>query len=282
MENYQLNYPDHTHSIIRVFKSSQPTAPTFLVLPAMGTKARYYEPFAAKLSMENYHVIIADWRGNGDFSIQPSREVNFGYEELIEDIGTLVDYADEVFPNSKKMIVGHSLGGQVGSLYTAIHPERIAGLVLMTSCLVHYRGWGMFGGLKVLFASTLFPILSTVLGYFPGHQLGFAGKEAKQVMKDWSYNGWTGKYATTNNKVDYNQALAQLSKKILSISVEGDVLASKQAVINLLNKYHSSSNITHLHVSSEESGVRGLNHFKWVKQPDYFVDLIAKWERRIN
>lgn len=277
MELIDLQYWDNTKSKIRLFKSPNATM-TFIMLPAMGTKARYYEIFAERLNREGYQVVIADWRGHGDFDTRASRKVNFGYKELVQDIGSLVEYLNHSLPNTQKIILGHSLGGQLGSLFASRYPDQIDALILIASCLVYYKGWEGFEATKVLMAVNLFPLICNMVGYFPGKKIGFAGREAKQVMKDWSLNGRTGKYILFKDAFDYEASLATLEKDILAFSMDKDYMAPKKAVENLLDKYNNQSKITHLHVGSEETNIEGLNHFNWAKNPDYFVNEIKNWE----
>ena len=276
MEIKELQYWDNTKSKIRVFKAENAST-TFIILPAMGTKARYYETFAARLNQEDYHVVIADWRGHGDFETKASRKNNFGYKELLQDIDALVNQIDEWLPNTQKMFIGHSLGGQLGSLYAARFPDKVEALVLIASCSVYYKGWDGFEATKIYIVVTLLPLIARLVGYFPGKQVGFAGREARQVMKDWAYNGISGIYSPKNDDFDYEKALARLSKDVLAISIDPDNMAPKKAVENLYHKYGDQEKVQHLHVGFKETNIEEINHFTWAKYPDYFVNAIKAW-----
>ena len=82
----------------------------------MGVRASYYESFAANLCEHGFNVVTADWRGQGKSSERASRTTNFGYEDIICDLRELIEHTDTWFPNTKKIIVGHSLGGQISKL----------------------------------------------------------------------------------------------------------------------------------------------------------------------
>lgn len=273
----EIKYSDNTKNVLTVFSAKEKSDITLICLPAMGVRASFYDTFAENLNSLNYNVITTDWRGQGKSSVRASRSTNFGYENIIGDIKETIDYADTWFPNTKKVIVGHSLGGQLGSLYASRYPEEISGLVLITSCNVHYKGWEKGTAMKLRFAGNLFYPVSKVIGHFPGIKIGFGGKEARTVMKDWCNNALNGKYEITNSDYDYENALDKLSKPVLSISVESDILASKRAVENLYKKFGTSSTISHLHLNSSETGISPLNHFSWAKEPEYFVNLVKNW-----
>ena len=189
----------------------------------------------------------------------------------------MIDLSENWFPNTQKIIVGHSLGGQIGSLFAAQFPNAINGLILITSCSVHYKGWNKWASLKLRFAGTMFNSISKIIGYFPGNKIGFAGKESRTVIKDWSYNVRNGEYRLANSDYDYEKALKRLNKPVISISIKNDYLASRKAVENLYNKFSTESDIYHLHLTPEETGISPLNHFTWAKKPEYFSEIIEKW-----
>jgi predicted alpha/beta hydrolase len=277
LEIRKIKYNDNTESRVAVFQSMVSNSTTLICLPAMGMRAKYYELFANSLCEKGFNVITADWRGLGHSPIRASRNTDFGYKELIQDIKKLIELSNNWYPNTKKVIVGHSLGGQIGSLLTARFPSMISGLILVTSCSVHYKGWNNWTALKLRFAGTMFNPISRIIGYFPGDKIGFAGKEARTVIKDWSYNARSGEYKPTHSDYDYEKALKLLNKPVMSISIENDYLASRKAVENLYNKFSSESDISHIHLTSEETGISPLNHFTWAKKPEYFIGIIEKW-----
>jgi len=276
----EITYSDNTKNKVSVFSSKTESKVTIICLPAMGVRATFYKNFAKELNSKGYNVITADWRGQGKSSIRASRKMNFGYKEFISDIKQLIEFSEIWFPNTKKLIVGHSLGGQVGSLFTSRFTEYIDGLILIASCSVYYKGWNKKTSLKLFFAGKVFYPLSRVFGHFPGNIIGFGGKEAQFVMKDWCFNTISGKYQITNSNFDYEKSLSKLCKNILTISIENDYLASKDAVENLCQKFNSKSNIEHLHLTEKETEIKPLNHFSWAKKPTYFSEIIEKWINR--
>ncbi len=273
----EIKYSDNTKNVLTVFSPKEHSDVTFICLPAMGVRASFYDTFADSLSQLNYNVVTADWRGQGKSSVRASRSIDFGYEDIIGDIKETIDYADAWFPNTKKVIVGHSLGGQLGSLYASRYANRISGLVLITSCNVYYKGWEKGTAMKLRFAGNVFYPVSKVIGHFPGIKIGFGGKEARTVMKDWCNNALNGKYEISNSDFDYENALHKLSKPVLSISVENDTLATKRAVENLYKKFNASSTISHVHLNAGETGIAPLNHFSWAKEPAYFTNVVKNW-----
>jgi predicted alpha/beta hydrolase len=276
METKEIIYSDKTKSKVAIYGTGNNNI-TLILLPAMGVRATFYNKFANNLSSLGFNVITADWRGQGYSSVRASRTTNFGYKEYIKDIKELFDYTNIWFPDTKKIIVGHSLGGQIGSLIASRYSNLLSGLILITSCNVYYKGWKNWSANKVYIAAKIFYPISKIIGFFPGNIIGFGGKEARYVMKDWSNNGLNGTYKIANSNFDYEIALKKLRLPVLSISIENDFLASKISVENLYNKFNSESNIKHIHLAVNNKNMQPLNHFNWTKEPDYFSEIIKKW-----
>src|SRR5687768_1244078 len=96
-------------------------AGTFAVLwPAMGAPARYYRQFAAKLAEAGLAVAVADLRGTGTSTPKASRASRYGYAELADDIGAVLDHLKPRREDRRTVLIGHSLGGQASVLHLAL------------------------------------------------------------------------------------------------------------------------------------------------------------------
>lgn len=274
-----IQFSDSSSNELSLFPHDNPEAAIILLFPALGVRASFYKGFAQALSDQGFHVVTADWRGMGKSSIRPSRAVDFGYKELVADLGEMISAVKQHFPESKGFfLMGHSLGGQIESMFISKQSGQIDGLILIASCMVYHTGWKEIGGSwRIKLICRLFPFIARIVGHFPGKAIGFGGREAKTVMRDWGYNGLTGSYAPKGDDFDYDAALAQTTFPILAMSMQGDNFAPKAAVENLYRKFHSDSPVRHLHISSEEADTPKLNHYNWAKHPDYFVKQVKEW-----
>lgn len=277
IQTKEIIYRDDSTIQVSVFAATNTKADLLILFPAMGVRATFYKHLAAQFAKEDIHVVTVDWRGHGGSSIRPSRKVNFGYEDKVQDIRETVEQVAKWFPESKKYLIGHSLGGQIGSLFVARYPKMVQGIILVTSCSVYYKGWDGWGATKVKIAGRIFYPISKILGYFPGNIIGFGGKEARTTMRDWSKNALSGKYEITHSNFNYEKALSQSETNILAVSIDGDNLAPKRSVENLFQKFSSSSSTTHLHLTKNEIGELSNHHFKWAKEPNYIVGVIKDW-----
>lgn len=249
-----------------------PDAPraTFLVLPAMGVPARYYEPLGDELSARGYAVVTADWRGLGTSSVRPGRAVDFGYARLVEDVVVIAAAVRARVPGPLHAL-GHSLGGQVGTLLAGAHPGVIDGLVVVAAGTPHWRRYPMGVGLRVLALTAIIAVVGPLLGYYPGRRVGFGGDEARQLMTEWSGVVRTGRF--TPRGLDVEDRLPEARLDVLGVTVEGDWMAPPHALEHLLGKL-ASARVTRAHVTGA-----GLDHFKWARRPREVVDVVEAWAR---
>lgn len=245
-----------------------------LIFPAMGVSASYYKPFAEELVKQGMLVVTADLRGHGHSSVRPSRQTDYGYHEMIEiDYKGIIEKVNIDYPNHKKYLLGHSLGGQIGSLYLSKYGGGFSGLILVACCSVYYKSWKGMSKYGTWIGTQMASWAGTIMGYYPGKKLGFAGTEGKTVMKDWSQQARTGKYIIRHNSHDFEASLKKMNLPVLVISFKGDELAPKAAVEHLYQKFSPNAPLRHHHVG--EKGGERYSHFNWVKKSGKVVELIG-------
>jgi pimeloyl-ACP methyl ester carboxylesterase len=81
--------------------------------------------FVVDALKESWHVIAPDWRGYGASEWLSSP---YWFPDYYADLDCLLRHFSSDQPTR---IVGHSMGANIASTYAAIHPERIAQLVML-------------------------------------------------------------------------------------------------------------------------------------------------------
>lgn len=269
----EIIYSDGSRNILNIYKCNKECPITFLIVPAMGIRASYYHSFCHQLQ-HHYNVVSCDWRGQGYSSIRPSYQHDFGYKALVEDMYENVSKARSIFPSSKLIVLGHSLGGQVGSLFAARYADMLDGLIILASSLPYYKGWKGREKWRLWVGAHLLYPLCFFWGYYPGHIFGFAGREARTVMRDWSRHARTGNYTLLNDPFDYEEGLQKYAKPLLAIGMENDALARPQSIDNLLYKFKQANKTKNI-LSPDVYPT--IDHFNWVKSPVIIIPIIQKW-----
>ena len=181
------------------------------------------------------------------------------------------------FPDQSIFILGHSLGGQIGCLCAARYSDRISGVILSASCSPYHKGWDGILDTGLVIFSYVAVNIARLLGFWPGHIVGFGGKEGKRLFEDWFVTATTGKYVAQGSDTDYEQLMSETIMPVLAISYEGDSLAPPASVKNLATKFNSSEMIALVHVDEYNDIKERYDHYTWAKKPELAAELMAKW-----
>ena len=247
----------------------------FLCLPAMGVSAKYYTPLAETLAAAGQSVLLCDLRGQGS-SNRKAPKAKFGYHDILtQDIPAAVAAAKSLNPQADIILLGHSLGGHLSLLYAAKNPKAVKGLALIASGSVYYKAYAFPQSLKIWIGTQSSVLLSALFGYFPGHKLGFGGKQPKKIMRDWARQGRTGRFVSKGSDFDYEAALKKLTLPIFALSIDKDSFAPHSATDHLVGKA-SAAEVTRVRFTPSEGSAK-IDHFRWVRNSEEIVARILGW-----
>jgi predicted alpha/beta hydrolase len=244
-------------------------------LPALGVPARHYLPLAEALAARGVAVALHEWRGIGSSNRRAGRDCNWAYREvLLDDLPAAQATVRRRWPHAQCWIGGHSLGGQLGSLYASLHPQEHAGLVLVASGAPYWRCFRH--GRLIRAAYALAPLLAAAVGYMPGRRIGFGGNEARGLIADWARTGRTGRYAAAGVKLDLEQQLASLLLPLLALRLRDDWMVPPASLDWLLGKMPQTARTLEV-VAPDDMHGHPANHFGWMKTPAPIAARIAAW-----
>ena len=186
----------------------------------------------------------------------------------------------EIFPGKKIVIMGHSLGGQMGSMFVSRYRDLVDGLILNASCSVYYKGW-RWASSGILAFARFSDFLAQTFGYYPGHKIGFGGMEARGVIRDWYRTAKTGNFSAAGSSFNYAGAMEQCRIPVLGITYQGDTSAPPAAMMNLLSKFASAKK-DYYHFRHPSFPQKKYNHYSWVKDPHISLSLIQDWLKKLN
>lgn len=254
------------------------SASAILLLPALGLAARFYRPIGHALAARGIHAVLFEQRGHGDSAVRADRAHDYGFREwLSEDIPAALGWMRSQLPGAEAVLMGHSLGGHLAACYVGLNPDAVGRLIL-TACGTPWAG-AFRGGrrrqVRVLYR--LIPLLGAILGYFPGHRLGFGGREARRLMRDWRKMVPDNTYHAEGIDADLDAAVAGYAGAVLSIRGDADGMAPEPATEAVLQKFARAT--IQREVLRSDPPDFGADHFRWAREPDRAADLIARWLR---
>ena len=95
-----------------------------LFVHGYGNDAHIWDDIVPDLA-PHYAVHALDWRGHGDSDWHP--EGAYDWDDHVRDLDAVVTHMGW----ERFVLCGHSLGGRVSTLFAGIHPEKLAGLVIV-------------------------------------------------------------------------------------------------------------------------------------------------------
>ncbi|NKY54108.1 alpha/beta hydrolase family protein [Nocardia vermiculata] len=284
METIPIQMPDGSTVPVRFVSARGPhrhpiTAdaprPVVVIIPGLGVPGEFYGDFARELARRGFDAAIGELRGNGDSRPKPSASSSYGYHELVSvDFPAIFEAVRTRFPESTPILLGHSMGGQLGVMYAARIRGRLAGMILVASGTPYYRGYGGIARSAMLVGPAAISLTANLAGFWPGDRItaGGFGRQSKVLIADWARLARTGRFMPVDADIDYDERIARLTLPVLSITVGGDELTPRSSAAHLLEK------LPRARVSTWHEP-RPLGHNGWITDPDSTVDHIEQWIR---
>jgi pimeloyl-ACP methyl ester carboxylesterase len=127
MESFVSRYFNNTAGLkihFRDYAGPANAEMTVICLPGLTRGAKSFEDLAPHLATR-YRVLCIEFRGRGqsEFAVDPMTYVPISY---VEDLRDLYDHLGL----AHAALIGTSLGGFVGTMFSAIFPGRVLGLIL--------------------------------------------------------------------------------------------------------------------------------------------------------
>jgi predicted alpha/beta hydrolase len=237
-----------------------------IVVPAMGTTASFYQPFAEELATHGISVLSPELPGTGASHPRPSWKVNYGYRDLIGTyLPSIVDTGKKTGQGAPVVLIGHSVGAHAAALAVMSGSIEVDALVTVAGGNTHYRNWDGSGALKVWIAAALFSSLTRLFGQFPGQYLGFGGPQARTLIREWSKIIRTGRFSHITDISDKAGAVPTLA-----IGIEGDTFAPEKSVDMLAGMLGGETKIL-------PKTWKGNPHSSWARNPVVTVSRMVEW-----
>lgn len=272
LEQHTLSTADGHGFTLRLRRPSRSKG-GLLFLPALGVPAAKYDGFAEALAGRGVTVAVPDWRGTASSSLRAGRSTDWGYAQLLDqDLAAALDALPAGLDWS---LGGHSLGGQLAAMLAARGQRPCAALVLVATGVPHWRSYrGSQRWAIAAFAHAL-PALTRVLGHYPGERLGFAGREAGGLMRDWSRTVRRGRYEGFGGADELESAMAGVDCPALGVHFDHDALVPVSTLHDLFEKLGPGQRRIE-RFDDARLGARA-DHFRWMREPEAVARVVADW-----
>ena len=254
------------------------TGPRVLFLPALGVPLHYYRPLLSRWAGLGYRLWGLELRGMPQSSTTDVRANDFGYNHALAlDIPAAVAQTP-VGADGPFVIAGHSLGGQLAVLYAAAHPDQVRAVATIASGSSHHGALsGRMERSKRMAQVGAIRGMTRALGYFPGHRVGFGGRQPRTMMADWGFEGRHGRFVLAGSASDHEQELASLDRPVLMLTLDGDPILPRSAA-DYLGARLSTARPSTVHVDRAENGGEPFDHFRWARRnPDAVLGPVTGW-----
>ncbi len=241
-------------------------APLVLISAAMAVPSAYYRPLVAEFEQRGWQARALPTRGFERDEPIASRSHDWSYADEMAGIADEVAKARADQPDRPVILLGHSLGSQIGAGHELHHPPS-DGFVTVGASVPHFRSYPK-GGLPVLFMGVSVPVVTRALGYLPKPFFGAPG--ARTLMREWARFVRTGR-----PPFDVPRRIATPS---LVVQLQGDTYAVSRANKAFVEAFLDPDRTTRWVYAKDAVPEGGTNHHvMWVKTPGPVVDQIIHW-----
>lgn len=273
-QRVELSHSDGSTSPLLIVPAARrdENRPAVLVLPGIAVGARYYLPLARALADAGVDVAITELRGQGESTHRIGRSGGAaGYHESAgEDVPLAVEAMQRELGPRPVVLLGHSMGAQIGVYHLARRDPRVVGLIAVAAQSPFHRGFPREFGRKLRLGSIVMPIVGRVAGHVPGRFFGATGRVPADRVRDWARLAATGVMQPARADLDYIDGLARVTVPALAVVIADDPLAPESAARNLLALLPAAH-------TTLESEPQPLGHNTWARRPDEIVARVLAW-----
>ncbi|WP_375562682.1 alpha/beta fold hydrolase [Bernardetia sp. OM2101] len=255
----QIKISSNSETISATLFESDKSDTVLIIASATGVRQEYYHKFSKYLSDNGVSVITFDYFGIGRSLTKPIKELdNNAADWGKNDLESVLQYVLTHFPNSKKVILGHSIGGQLIGL--AKSSTKFDKIILVAAQSGYWKFWKGIGRLKMWFNwYILFPTLLNFFGYLNSKKLSGMENLPKNVANQWRNWGKKPDYIQSDKSIVLKY-YDKIELDISAFSIEDDDFAPKEAVEWMTSQYRNS-NVKSSHFIPSNFGVKKIGHF---------------------
>jgi len=244
---------------VATYESASHSAPPHVAIinSGAGIPKTFYEPFASWLAALGIPTITYDYRGIGGSRGKSLKNLAAAIADWgSKDCAAVLNYAYQLYPGAKIQVVGHSIGGIVTGFVSSDAP-RIDRLLFISPHTGYLGDYASSSRLK-MFAlwHLLMPIVTRMVGYFPGRALGLPEDLPAQVALEWGRRRFSW---SLDSDASY-RSCSHIDANALALRPSDDLFATESAVRRVEQRF-SSVRFTDLVLEVSPKSDKRLGHF---------------------
>ena len=211
--------------------------------------------------MHGFAVLTYDYRGIGLSRPGSLKGSTFTWRQWGEqDFDAALRHALEEDRSNRMLVVGHSIGG-----FLPGYSPLISRVSAMLSVGGQYGYWGDYApGQRLPLAlkwHVAMPVLTGLLGHFPGKRLGWLEDLPKGVAFGWGLQQARAEQGLDRTKAEAMRTnFAAAIFPVLSVTMTDDTFATPKA-INRSMGYYRNASITKVLLEPQDLGHARVGHF---------------------
>lgn len=225
-----------------------------------GIPQKLYSNLAIYLTNNGYATVTYDYRGIGNSKPKSLRGFLSNIEDWgIIDMASVFDWIINEFPNTQKIIIGHSMGGQLVGLMD--NYQNIDKLILIASSTGYWRDMSSpFKWFMPVLWFLFIPLTTYIYGYTNAKKLRQGENLPKGVAlqwRDWCINPnyFDDHFQKSNTRLFFGNLRIPLK----AIQITDDPIAN-EITANKLLKYYGNAKIEIEKISPKQLGVKKIGH----------------------
>lgn len=235
-----------------------------IIASATGVKQEYYKKFARFIANNGVTVITFDYSGIGRSLEKPIKELKTNAADWGQnDLEHVLQFVVGNYPKSKKILLGHSIGGQLIGL--AKSSKKLDKIVLVAAQSGYWKYWKGIGRLKMGFNwYILFPVMLRLFGYLNSKKISGMENLPKNVANQWRNWGKRKEYILSDKSIGKTY-YDQIKVNLTAFSIDDDEFAPKEAVQWMTGQYKNAIKKS-IHLKPIDLNTKRIGHFGIFKE----------------
>nr|WP_298999948.1 alpha/beta fold hydrolase [uncultured Allomuricauda sp.] len=263
----------------RLFSPEKDKKDTFLIInSATAVGQGLYANYATFMAENGFHVLTYDYRGIAESRPKKLRGFYTSFTDWGEkDVGSVLTYAKETYPEFPIYVLGHSIGGTLIGMTSK--SNLINKALTIGAQTAFYKDWGK-GRLKLYVLWHLFfPAVTNLIGYFPGKKLRLLEDVPKGVVQQWHARRKNPSMVKQLESKGINTYFARYTGDLFTLAISDDPIGTEPALKRIHNLFENANRtwetIRPMDINKKEIGHFGFfrRRFKetlWMKTLKWF------------